>query len=333
MENRIRRAQLIKKAQRNAGTKPAPSKLSQEITDHVTSPSSATTNISDALDDRNNIDVFVESLQKKLENNVVDIKATDDKDYVKVALIEAEQIWLNVQVLMKSDLYANMDDKDKINLIQRDFAEFYKNFPVVARYMICMGQYKMVAFKRMLYNSEETAPRSVDKNASKDANEKLWIKRQADYVRFLWEEYQEVSYKTKPEFNTSSDGIWKQAHTALTDEFKQFRDLHESMKQKIKEDKLVSKKEILYEMGNRIISGQQNLNEDATKTLISKLQTKLFLQRYKKVIAQIETIMLIEPTSIGEGINEDAKNEYDSDLQQAYYKKTYTKMDMESISV
>jgi hypothetical protein len=60
-----------------------------------------------------------------------------------------------------------------------------------------------------------------------------WIERQAVYVRFLWEEYQTSSFDIK-----DSDNIWQHTYDTLTKEFNDFKELHEKMEQKVKEDAL-----------------------------------------------------------------------------------------------
>lgn len=270
---------------------------------------------------------FIIELQNKYTKNIHIINSENTKfEYVKVALVEAEQIWINTQILMQTVDYKTMTDVEKISLIQKDFTEFYKNFPIVARYMICLGQYRMTAFRRMLIRCNETKAPQGQEN-TKDMNEKLWVDRQADYVRFLWEDYQDGN-----SFSTSdSDVIWKQTHVLLTQEFQQFKDLHSDAENKIKHDATKHKKELLYEMSSRIITGQQILNESAASTLLDKLKTKLFKQRYNTVVTTIQNTKQIKPTCESIGTNITGKEIYDQELQQSFCKKTYKKMDLDKI--
>lgn len=271
---------------------------------------------------------YANILQKIYTANVKRINDDENVDYVKVALLEAEQIWLNVQILIRSSYYEKMTDDQRINLIQKDFKEFYKNFPIVSRYMICLGQYKMKAFKRMLLKTDDSQSNDSDlEKNNKSRNEQKWIERQADYVRFLWEEYQTEGFEKK-----DSDKIWQHTYDTLTKEFKEFKELHEKMELKVKEDALKHKKEILYEMSERIVSGKQKLSDEDSKSLLIKLQDKLFKQRFKKLmISLIKDIRPIDPIIEGVGYNTYAKNTYDEELQQSHYKKTYKKMDINKI--
>ncbi len=274
------------------------------------------------------INEYSQILQKLYAANVKRINEDEsiaNIDYIKVALLEAEQIWLNAQVLMKTKKYQQMNDDEKITLIQKDFGEFYNNFPIVSRYMICMGQYKKNAFKRMLLKSKDDQEKqTADK---RDSNEDQYIIRQADYIRFLWEEYQEKTFTQK-----DSDEVWSQAHTLLKKEFDDFKKMYDDMEEKIKQEKLKNKKERLYEMGERIISGKQSMKEEDAKKMVENLKNILYKQRSNAMIKQLAS--KLEPLDIaveGVGINEDAKIEYEEDLKQAYYKKKYKKMDPSKI--
>jgi len=283
------------------------------------------------------VEEFVNAVQMQYKDNCQKIRESEDEKYVKIALLEAEEIWFNVQVLIISEKYKKMSDDERVSLIEKDFKEFYKNFPIVSRYMICMGQYKNVAFRKMLikYRDEEEKTTSdlkgkgrpisqMSKDEEKNKNERVFIKRQADYVRFLWEEYNEVAFSVQ-----DSDAIWQQAFDTLTSEFDQFRKMHEDAEIKVKADALKYKKELLFEMGERIISGKQELDVEKSKDLLNNLQNRAYKQRAKKMLGQLNKTITPLPAIVEDvGINDYAKDEYEHDLQQSVYKKTYKKMDI-----
>lgn len=273
--------------------------------------------------------IYIKTLQEQHIINVQRIKDDSiDVDYIRVALIEAEQIWLNVQILMKSDLYEKMDDNKRIDLIQRDFKEFYKNFPIVSRYMICLGQYSSNAFKKMLTKYNEEGLARNDRRSDKDENERLWISNQADYVRFLFEDFNN-NYSKK-----ESDTVWQHTYDMLTTEFKEFKNMHDETEQQLKKDAIKYKKELLYEMSDRIVSGAQSLDDEAAQSLLTKLQDKLFKQRFKKTMIQLLTkVKVIDDGVEGVGLNECAKTIHDEDLQQSEYKKKYRKIDINKLIV
>jgi hypothetical protein len=313
---------------------------SNQVEEHIEKVVTNTVPETEEDDESLSVEEFVNAVQMQYKENCKNIRESDDEKYVKIALLEAEEIWFNVQVLIISEKYKKMTDEERINLIEKDFKEFYKNFPIVSRYMICMGQYKNVAFRKMLIKYRDEEEKAADlkgkgrpiskmsKDEEKNKNEKVFIKRQADYVRFLWEEYNEVAFSTQ-----DSDAIWQQAFDTLTNEFDQFRKMHEEAEHKVKADALKHKKELLFEMGERIISGKQELDVGRAKELLSILQNKAYKQRAKKMLTQLNSAVKPLPVTVEDvGINEYAKTEYDHDLQQAVYKKTYKKMDIAKMS-
>lgn len=263
------------------------------------------------------IEQYINNLQEIYKTNVKQIKGSDDEDYIKASLIEGEDIWINVQMLVETKDYENMNDSQKIDLIQKDFPDFYKNFPIVSRYAICMKQYSQKAFKKMLIKCLETKmPRDaiIDPEKKKGLNEKLWIERQADYIRFLWEDMQGTFEQSE------SDNVWKQASEALTKEFAEFKELHDMAEKNVKEADKKNKSSLLYEMCDRIITGTQTLQEKASAELLFKLQNALFKQRKGKMLKQVQTLKIVEPILIGIGTDELGKQEYDEELKQAMYK-------------
>lgn len=285
------------------------------------------------------MDDFANAVQKVYLENIKNIKESDDEDFVKVPLIEAEDIWRNVQILIPTDKYKNMTDEEKIKLIQSDFKDFYKNFPIVSRYMICLGQYKSNALKRMIIRcksikelvSDDVNGKDKNKDTSdnlppKDLNEKLWIERQADYVQFLWEEFQDEGFDKE-----EAKKIWSQTHEALSNEFKQFKQLHDDAEKKVKSDDIKHKKELLYEMSGRIVNGQQKLKDESTRDLINKLKDILFKQRFTNTVKQLTQLDKVLAISEGYGVNEYAKQEYDEELKTSFTKKNFRKTDINSI--
>lgn len=275
-----------------------------------------------------NDEEYVQILQKLYTANVDRINndtSIKNIDYIKVALLEAEQIWLNTQVLIRSKRYSTMTDDEKTRLFQKDFGEFYKNFPIVSKYMICMKQYKRKAFKKMLLKCEEDGKKEYTVE-TKPSNEDQYIIRQADYIRFLWEEYQ-GTYDPK-----ESDKVWVQARDLLKKEFDDFKRLHEEMERKVKEDQKKHKKELLYEMSDRIINGSQALKQEDGAKMLNDLKSLLYKQRSKKVINELKQRPPIDCLIVeGLGANEYEKAQYDDEMQQSMYKKKYKKMDISKI--
>lgn len=209
------------------------------------------------------------------------------KDPIDIAMEQAFKLWDDIKKKVTEDpKFVEMTDNEKISIYQKsEFKDFYVSQPIVCRYMICMGQFSGKAFKRYLLKckSMEGVKVSIDKGVE-NPSEDRWIQRQADYIRYLWESYQ------RQHFNQSdAQEIWQQAYKTLSKEFKDFKDLHKNIEEKLKSEEKLNKSELVKELLNRITSEEQTLNDNTTTNLIEKLKDQLIQQRKKSLINQIKT--------------------------------------------
>jgi hypothetical protein len=251
-------------------------------------------------------------------------KIKTNAEYTSMALMEAEKLWLAVKIVaLSNENFIHMKDEEKIDLIRKDFAEFYNNFPIVSRYMVCMGQYSQKAFRKFLKQCEQKLNHSPVKR-EEDYMQNQWIECQASYVRYLWEESHIKKFSRK-----ESNEIWQQAHRALTEEFKQFKDQHMKTEEKIKRDEKKHKVELFKEAVGRVSTGAQSLDLEKTRALVNKLRDKKYKQNYELALRQLEeNTKFIGARSVSRGINQEALQEYEEELKQQEYKKKYKKMDL-----
>ncbi len=258
----------------------------------------------------------IKSIKKQKTNN----------EYITIAVMEAEKVWLVVKVaVVGNEQFPTMRDDEKIELISKDFKEFYNNFPIVSRYMVCMGQYNQKAFRKFLKKCEEklnqaTAPTE----RQKDYMQTQWIECQASYVKYLWESVQTKRYSQK-----DANIVWKQTYEMLTKEFKDFKKSHAKIEEKIKIEDKKNKNELLSEAVKRISTGKQKLSMEETRELVNKLKNKKYHQNYERMVKQInDTVERINPIVKGFGINIDAQQEYEEELKKQKCKTKYKKMDL-----
>jgi hypothetical protein len=212
------------------------------------------------------------------------------KQYIDKALSEADGIWSSLKKYVQADpKFKDKPDEEKIEIFQKNHKEFYQEFPIVCRYMICMGQYKKKAFQRYLKKVKSLiVPEPGDR--AKNYMEDQWVRRQADYIRYLWEEYQVKKINMK-----EAQAVWKQAYEALTKEFSEFRDMHKTIEDRLKKETNVNNAQAARELLNRLSSGSQSLPEQDTNGLIEALRIKVLIQRKKKLLQSIEsTVKMID---------------------------------------
>lgn len=251
-------------------------------------------------------------------------KYKTNAEYTTIAVMEAEKLWLAVKIaVIANNKFMSMTDEEKIDLIRKDFAEFYNNFPIVSRYMLCMGQYNQKAFRKFLKKCEQRLNQTpTEKEEGFMQNQ--WVECQASYVRYLWEEMQTKRFSRK-----ESNAVWEQTHKALTEEFKQFKTKHTQVEENLKQEDKKNKVELLSEAVHRISSGAQKLDLEKTRALVNKLRDTKYRQNYDIVLQQILDNDIITPASVsGRGINIDAQYAHEEELKQSEYKKKYKKMDL-----
>ena len=232
-------------------------------------------------------------------------EATIEKDHIEMSVAKANDLWCSIKKKVKdTPEFVELSDSKKIDIFQKDaeYKDFYTEFPIVCRYMICMGQFSNKAFKKFMVKCK-TAKHDPVKSREKGYTEDQWVQRQADYVRYLWEAYQKQHYSP-----SESNNIWQHAYKTLKQEFKDFRDMHEDIEQKLKVEDQYNKSELVKEMLSRLSSTDQSLDVDTTQNLLKKLQQQVIDQRKRVLIKSIETdVETTPPSRIARGCRQELK--------------------------
>jgi hypothetical protein len=221
-------------------------------------------------------------------------KINESKDHIEVSTLVATKMWNDIKKRVTEDpKFVGLPDTEKVAIYQNsEFKEFYTEFPIVSRYMVCMGQFSSKALKKYLLKCKNVQHDPV-KSREKGYTEDQWVQRQADYVRYLWESYQRQHYSP-----SESTNIWNHAYKTLKQEFKDFRNMHEEIENKLKDSDKSNKGEMVKELLKRLTTQEQTFNnEDTTNTLVDKLKEQVLEQRKKNLIKSInEDIEQIPPT-------------------------------------
>ena len=145
-------------------------------------------------------------------------KINESKDHIEVSILVATKMWNDIKTRVTNDpKFVELPDNDKVAIYQNsEYKEFYTEFPIVSRYMVCMGQFSSKALKKYLLKCKNVKHDAV-KSREKGYTEDQWVQRQADYVRYLWESYQRQHYSP-----SESTNIWQHAYKTLKQEFKDF---------------------------------------------------------------------------------------------------------------
>jgi len=228
---------------------------------------------------------FVKSVSVGKETKELDPQSK--KEYMQTALSEAQRLWNTVKKKSKDPAFIELPDKDKIESVSLEFHAFHKEFPIVSRYLVCMGQYSTKAFKRYLIKVQNfKQPEERDKGYMEDQ----WVRRQADYVRYLWESYQRGHYN-----NSEAQNVWQEAYQTLKKEFIDFKNMHDDIEKDLELEKKKNKNELIGELFKRLSSGDQSLEQHEMTELLEVMKIQLFQQRKEKLTKQIkELVPLVE---------------------------------------
>lgn len=243
--------------------------------------------------------------------NVLDktplINAQQEKSAEDLTKI-ADQMWKQVKEIVKSDeSFVKLPDKKKLDYFRDKLkhGEFMTEFPIVSRYMICMGQYSSKAFNRFLEKIRITVHPPPDKR-EKGYMEDQWVRRQADYVRYLWEAYQ----KGKHYDNAEAKWVWESSYKNLKGEFDDFRNKYKEIEKNSKEEKEILKVSNLKDLLARLVSGEQTLSDDDNKRLIGMLKDQQYKRRFKNTMEELRNKAKVLPaTCTGYGAGPEDKTD------------------------
>ena len=241
-----------------------------------------------------------ENVKKMMEEQ--NLKSADE--IIKIA----DSMYKQLKDIVKTDpAFTKLEDKKKLDHFREklNHREFMTEYPIVSRYMICMGQYSSKAFRRFLEKIRITIHPPPDKRA-KGYMEDQWVRRQADYIRYLWEAYQKGHYNT-----SEAKWVWEDSYNKLKGEFDDFRDKYKSIEEHTKEEKKTLSASNAKDLLERLKTGLQGLNEADSNKLIESLKDKLFKRRFSNALVQLrqvrkETPPVCESKGMGPPENETA---------------------------
>ncbi len=187
----------------------------------------------------------------------------------QIIITKANEIWKVVKSYAFTNVeFKELKDQDRLDLFRSKFgyAQFMDEFPIVSRYMMCYGQYSSKAFERMLKKIENVVHPPPNERA-KNYMEDQWVRRQADYVQYLWESYQKHHQNT-----AERQYIWTEAYNRLKKEFDDFRDMHKEIEERVKVEKKVLAGQNARELLERLANKQHEISPDEEEILLAQLK-------------------------------------------------------------
>ena len=234
-------------------------------------------------------------------------EATPGTKTVRDIVSIAEEMWKKIKATVKEDpSFAKLEDKKKLAHFRETlgYKEFMSEYPVVARYLVCMGQYSSKAFNRML-DRIRVVKHPPPNERPAGYVEDQWVRRQADYVRFLWEAYQRGHYN-----NAEAQYVWNDAYKKLKGEFDDFKNKYKEIEESTKEEKKTLQAANAKDLLNRLKTGEQKLSDEETQELVSLLKDKMYKRRYSNTMDELKRTHAETPATVqgqGTGAEEPTK--------------------------
>lgn len=226
------------------------------------------------------------------------VKLQDEKN-IETLIVMGNAMWKKLKDTIKEDKdFVDMSDKKKITHF-RDvlgYTEFMNEFPVMTRYMVCMGQYSSKAFRKFLDKIRITKHPPAEER-EKGYMEDQWVRRQSDYVQYLWEAYQKGHYN-----NAEHKWVWKDAYKNLKGEFDDFRDKYKAIEKSTEEEKIKLSASNARDLLNRLKTGEQKLSDNDSAELLFLLKNKLYRRNFSDALKDLlSKVKYIYPVCLGLG--------------------------------
>jgi len=250
----------------------------------------------DQLETNSSLTELSEDTKESINKQIKD----QTNEAIHVLMEQASQMWKVVKEHVKEHPeFMDIKDMEKLQYFRKEknYDEFMDEFPVMTRYMICMGQYSGKAFKRFL--SKLFNIRKQYMAETQEVKHDQWLRLQADYVQYLWEAYQKGHYNT-----AERKFVWQDAYKNLKGEFDDFQDKYKAIEKYTKEEKEKLKADNARDLIKRLSEGQQTLTEEQTKMLIYKLTDKVYKNKFNKVMNDIDANIKTTPavtSQMGQG--------------------------------
>lgn len=227
-------------------------------------------------------------------------------------ILYAEKIWTKIKSRVILDIdYAKKTDDEKVDEFSKSEEKFYKDFPIVAKYMILNHNYNRKAFKKylnkMILNNESNAIKA-DKSKPGESREK-WIELQTDYVSFLYQEHHGKKHIPFSEIKN----IKAQTRKLLKKDFDDFEKMYDKKKKELEDGNKKDTAIVANNLVKRLTSIQSIEQKDEYKLLI-EVENTLFMQNSRKNLKELATkVKLVNPLYEGKGLNQSEIELWDKD--------------------
>jgi hypothetical protein len=235
--------------------------------------------------ERGDFDKLVESAEAanaKLEEGK---KKTSNEEVIKRAIVVAGKMWIDVKRFNRDEKFAKYSDKDKVAAVENlspEYADFIKTYPIVAKYMIAGGRYSKDAFRKFvdrLINYKYLPKNEQPQGYMHDQ----WLRRQADYIRFMWCDYNRRRHVQPAEHQK----IWEEAYASFKGEFDKMQKLQTEAEELVAAEKKARSHELLGELSKKLTEPTETVaNVDAARDKLLAILRKKVAEKEAQMAAE-----------------------------------------------
>ncbi len=201
----------------------------------------------------------------------------------KIAIAKARAVWDDVKQSFENvPELAKLPDNEKIAYFYKQHKEFYNEFPIVIRYMVCLGQFRVRAFEKFL-RFRELKIDDAEMKDPKFRKETVWVRQQAMYVKFLYE-----AYNSSCSISEANE-VYEHAYASLQAEFDEFQKKIKDAKQIYQEKEMNSRLVKIKELSHVLEQKSDGVQIECLAELRDALQRAIFSKTEKRCADSVTT--------------------------------------------
>lgn len=187
----------------------------------------------------------------------------------------------------KKNQWAIKSDKERLNLVASLFPDFTKTYAVISKYMVLLGNYSEIAFRRFLKKSRENKAdiRPVGKHdkvaikAMKKDSQIKWCENNAWYGVYLWEAYAKAKNPKLRIDPRARNACYQQCYEPLMGEIEEMEDMKEDAEIMVRERKEKTDRESAADVMNALKNGAYKSLDVTAKHELIRVLRQLQLDR------------------------------------------------------
>ncbi len=175
-----------------------------------------------------------DALQEKIKE--VRQTATRPEDLLSLSLLHAQLVWKDVLSVRDNKEFIEATDETRISSFELKYPEFFKKYPVIAKYLVCRGVFSLEAFRQFLVKCKNEAGQQ---HTDKKKKIKAWCHLRAYYVQQAWK-YMNMNKGNHPS-ESDQKYVYNEAFKYLMEDYDSFTKEQEDAEESMRKNELTYK--------------------------------------------------------------------------------------------